>query len=52
VTDANHDIITVGGSAGALEVLLELVRELPRDVIREILLHEAASSIPKPSAIT
>lgn len=28
----NHDIIAIGGSAGSIEVLLELARQLPRDL--------------------
>jgi two-component system, chemotaxis family, protein-glutamate methylesterase/glutaminase len=28
----NHDVITIGASAGGIEVLLELVRELPADL--------------------
>lgn len=28
----NHDIVTIGGSAGSIEVLLEIVRDLPADL--------------------
>lgn len=30
--DAEHDIVVIGGSAGAIEVLLELTRGLPKDL--------------------
>src|SRR5215831_12209200 len=41
----NHDVITIGASAGGTEVLLEMVRELPSDLPASlfVVLHSTPS---------
>src|SRR5262245_40712598 len=48
----NHDVIVIGGSAGGVEVLLDMVGGLPADLPASlfIVLHQppgAASSLPE-----
>jgi two-component system chemotaxis response regulator CheB len=40
----NHDVIAIGASAGGVQVLLDLVRELPADLAASlfVVLHEPA----------
>src|SRR5262245_11691195 len=42
---ANHDIVTIGGSAGALQALKPLVKALPTDIEAAIFLVTHVSNI-------